>query len=388
MPVSPSTTQPMFWRAFPCAGRLLALTAAALIAGLPATATATAGAQARQGAAPAAGTDTPLKVPVVAVARVSDPRVLSLTGEIVARDEVGLSFPMGGRLLEVRVREGDRVAAGQELARLDSVQQEQALREAEAALEAAQADLLQARADFLRQDEATRRGAATRIRRDEAERRYRIAQAGVEQARANLSRAQKTFEDTVLKAPVAGIVTDRMADPGEVVGAAHPILKLASGEGLDAVFDAPEVLPVAGQVDTQAVRLTLIDRPAVTFSGHVREVSPLVDPRKGTVRIKIGVDDPPAGVSYGDAVRGFARVAAAPHMVIPAAALVALDRGAAVWVVDPDTRRVALRPISIRRFSDASVVVADGLSDGDLVVTAGAQLLFPGRPVTMQEQDR
>lgn len=372
MPFSAPMILPMIQSAPSCAGRLAALIAVVLSVGLPAPSRA----------------EAPLKVPVAAVAPVSDRKGLSLTGEIVARDEVGLSFPMGGRLLEVLVREGDRVAAGQDLARLDSVQQEQALREAEAALEAAQADLLQARADFRRQDEAIKRGAATRISRDEAERRFRIAEAGVEQARANLNRAQKTFEDTVLKAPVAGIITARMADPGEVVGAAHPILKLASGDGLDAVFDAPEVLPVVGQVTTDRVQLSLIDRPAVTFSGHVREVSPLVDPRKGTVRIKIGVDDPPPGVSYGDAVRGFARVAAAPHMVIPAAALIGLNGGAAVWVVDPGTGRVALKPISIQRFSDASVIVAEGLNDGDLVVTSGAQLLYPGRPVTIREQDR
>ncbi len=328
----------------------------------------------------------PLRVPVVAVAPVADRDERSLTGEIVARDEVGLSFPMGGRLLVLLVREGDHVAAKQELARLESVQQEQALREAEAALEAAEADLLQARADFQRQDASFKRGATTRISRDEAERRLRIAEAGMELARANLDRARKTFEDTILKAPADGVITARMADSGEVVAAANPILKLALGTGLDAVFDAPEVLPVAGLADFGTIRMRLIDRPELSFAGHVREVSPLVDPRKGTVRIKVGVDDPPAGLGFGDAVRGFASIPAPPRIVVPAAALVGQGGGAAVWVVDPRTRQVRLAPIAIQRFSEGNVVVAEGLEDGDLVVAAGAQLLFPGRAVTPVEQ--
>jgi RND family efflux transporter MFP subunit len=332
-------------------------------------------------AATAARAETPLRLPVVAVELFADYETLSLTGEIVSRDEVGLSFPMGGRLLTISARKGDHVQAGQELARLESVQQEQALRETEAALEAAQADLSQAREDFLRQDESLKRGATTRISRDEAERRYRITQAGVEQARANLSRARKTYEDTVLQAPVDGVITDRLADPGEVVAGAHPILRLASGSGLDAIFDAPEVLPALGQMDTETVWLQLIDRPAVTFRGRVREVSPLVDPRKGTVQVKIGVDDPPDGVSYGDAVRGTARIALRPRIVVPAPALVGLGAGSAVWVLDPATGKVRLAPVSIHRFSDGNVILAEGLKPGDLVVAAGVQLLYPGRSV-------
>lgn len=337
--------------------------------------------------APALWAEPPLPVPVMTVQPVENRSVLSLTGEIVARDETRLSFPMGGRILDVAVREGDRVEAGQELARLESVQQEQALREAEAALEAAQADLQQAREEFFRQDQSLRRGATTRIRRDEAERRYRIAEAGVDRARANLNRAQKTYDDTFLRAPAAGVVTDRLADPGEVVAAAHPVLVLASGEGLDAVFDAPEVLPAAA-LSNPVIRLELIDRPEIAFTGRVREISPLVDPRKGTVQVKIGVRDAPAIVRFGDAVRGMIEIRGPARITVPASALAAIGHGPGVWVLDGNGSSVRAVPVRIERFSDGDVVIAEGLVPGDRVVTGGTQLLYPGRVVRAREESQ
>jgi RND family efflux transporter MFP subunit len=288
------------------------------------------------------------------------------------------------------VRKGDRVKQGQELAHLESVQQEQALIGVKAALEAAQADLFQAKEEFERQDRFLERGATTRIRRDEAERRYRISQANVERAEAELRRAQKTFDDTFLYASTDGTVIERMADPGEVVTGAHPILELAQGEAVDAVFDAPEALPVAGlEIDLNkiAIDLVLIDKPEVRFTGSVRKVSPLVDPRKGTVEVSIGVDQPPQETLYGDAVRGIFVVTGPRRIILPYSALTAVDQGPAVWVVDPDTMTVSLQPITIARYTDNRIVTEGGVEPGARIVTSAVQLLYPGRIVRLKEND-
>lgn len=88
----------------------------------------------------------PLPVEIVTATAVPPLRSYALTGEIAARDEIAAAFPVAGRLIEVVAREGDRVAAGDILARLDPVQQQQALRSAEAGLASAQADQARRRA--------------------------------------------------------------------------------------------------------------------------------------------------------------------------------------------------------------------------------------------------
>jgi len=305
-----------------------------------------------------------------------------LTGGIVARDEVGLSFPMGGRIMSIFVREGDQVQKGLELARLESVQQEQALRGAEAALNAAQADLIQAKEDFERQDVFLQRGATTRIRRDEAERRFRITEASVERAQADLNRARKAYNDTFLRASATGVITARLADPGEVVAGAHPVLKLALGTAIDAVFDAPEALPTRIPKNLD-IMLSLIDNPDVRFHGHVRKVSPLVDPVRGTVEVSVGVDAPPKQVRYGVAVRARIAIPLPEQIIVPYSALSASGNSPAVWVVDPDTLCATLKPVNIARYMDGRIVISNGLKTGDIVVTSGAQLLYPGRVVRL-----
>ena len=323
-----------------------------------------------------------LPVETVQIKPVMGLETRSLTGGIVARDEVGLSFPMGGRIMSILVREGDHVQKDQELARLESVQQEQAMRGAEAALNAAQADLFQAKEEFERQDVFLQRGATTRIRRDEAERRFRITEASVERAQADLNRARKAYNDTFLRASADGIITARLADPGEVIAGAHHVLKLALGTAMDAVFDTPEALPTRIPKNLD-IMLSLIDNPNVRFQGHVRKVSPLVDPQRGTIEVSVGVDTPPKQVRYGVAVRALIAIPRPAQIIVPYSALSASGNSPAVWVVDPDTLRATLRPVSIARYSDGRIVISNGLKTGDIVVTSGAQLLYPGRVVRL-----
>ena len=282
------------------------------------------------------------------------------------------------------VREGDRVSKGQELARLESVQQEQELRGVEAALIATQAELLQALEDFSRQDTFLKRGATTRIRRDEAERLLRISEANVERATADLSRARKALADTFLRATSDGTIIDRFADPGEVLAAARPVLELANGAELDAVFDVPESFPAKIKSDS-VVQLSLIDHPDVRFEGRVRKVSPLVNTKSGTVEVKIAVLQPPSRVRFGAAVRGTLSLDAPPSISVPYSALVAHRQGAAVWVVDPDQLTAVLRDITISRYRNKMVVVEQGLKNGDIVITTSAQLLYPDRKIIIRE---
>ncbi len=329
--------------------------------------------------------DEPLVVKIVTAATTTDIRTDSLTGEVVARDLLTASFPMSGRIASVEVDEGDRVARGTPLARMESVQQEQSLRAAEAGLSTAEADLRQAAEDFERQEVLLERGATTRINRDAAEDALRVAEGGVAQARAELDRAQKAMSDTLLLAPSDATVTNRMIEDGQVVGAAQPVLELALGSGLDAIFDVPEALLTNDTGQTPGIKLTLIKDPAVTFVGQVREVSPLIDAHSGTVAVTVQINTPPPGITYGDAVRGTASRPDTPHIMLPYTAMTANADGPAVWIVDPETMQVSLQNVTVERFETGRIILAGGIKDGTLVVTSGAQLLYPGRVVRPSE---
>ena len=329
---------------------------------------------------PPALAEAPLLVEVVKATSTADTISISQTGEIVARDTLGASFSIGGRVASVEVERGDLVSAGDVLAQMESVQQEQALRAALAVVSSANADYLQAQDDYKRQDTLLARGATTRSARDQADDALRIAEGKLAQAQSELDRAEKALADTILLAPSDATVTDRMIEAGLVVGAAQPVLELALGRELDAVFEISEDLLTQGD-DVTDILLTTIDPPIVRFFGQIREISPLVNPRTGTVTVKVGVTSLPEGVDYGEAVRGTAALVQEPHIALPQSAMSATAQGPAVWVVDPETMQVSVQPIVVDRFETERIILKDGLDEGTLVVSQGAQLLYPGRTV-------
>ncbi len=335
--------------------------------------------------APATQAAPPLVVEIIVAKATEENQIISLTGEIVARDTLMAAFSTSGRIESVPVDQGDKVKKGDPLAKIESLQQEQALRSAAAGLATEQADQLQAIENLQRQEQLLERGATTRINRDNAEDIVRIAEGELAQAQATLDTATKALRDTVLIAPSDGTVTDRMVEPGQVVGAAQPVLMLALGDGIDAIFTAPEVLLTDTTTPSPVITLQPLDGPDIQFHGHIREVSPLVDPRRGTVEVTVEVDGIPDGIGYGDPVRGSATLAGVPRIVLPYTALTATQSGTAVWVVSPETMAVSLLPVTIDRYQSGRVIIRAGIDAGTWIVGKGSQLLYPGRIVNKMD---
>lgn len=312
-------------------------------------------------------------------------RQLSLTGEIVAHQSLNVSFPTGGRVADVMVDDGDRVSAGATLATIDRVQQEQALRAAEAGLATARANLQKAEDDDRRQDQLLERGATTRTDRNAAGDDYAEAQALEAQARAELDRAREALDDTLIAAPSDATVIRRMAEPGQVVGAAQPVLELALGPPFDARFEVPEVVLTNAKA-APVVRLSSLDSPGTVVTGEVRDISPLIDQSTGTVEVTVTLNDPLPGVSYGDAIRGTVDLPGEARIVLPWSAMSASAEGPAVWVLDAaDTAH--LRQVDVLRFETGKIVLTGGVEPGERVVSLGAQLLFEGRKVNPVEAE-
>ncbi|WP_265501920.1 efflux RND transporter periplasmic adaptor subunit [Paracoccus beibuensis] len=312
---------------------------------------------------------------------------LQLSGQIEAIDTVELGFRQGGRVTQVLVEEGNHVSVGQPLARLDAVQQDQALNVAEAGLGAARAGAEQARQARDRAIALLDRGVGTRAAADQAEQALSQAEGALERAESAVDQARRAVDDTVLRAPDDAVVTGKSLAPGQVVAPAQPVLTLAETNGLEAVFNAPDD-PVLREILGRKVRLTTLDIQRPDMTGTVTEVSPLVDPESGTVTVRAQFDalQPMAGL-LGASIRGHLRLALDEGVVVPWNALMRQGDEAAVWTVDSD-RRVSLTPIRIAHFVDGAIYVAEGLSDGQQVVGEGSQLLYPGRRVIPVQEEQ
>ncbi|MGH6896071.1 MAG: efflux RND transporter periplasmic adaptor subunit [Geminicoccaceae bacterium] len=208
------------------------------------------------------------------------------------------------------------------------------------------------------------------------------AQSRADAAQAQLSIAESRLSYTELFADSAGTVTTVGAEPGEVVQAGRMIVQIAREDGRDAVFDVPAQLKDLAPADPE-IEVVLTMNPAVSAIGRVREVAPRADPATGTFAVRVGLADPPSAMRLGSTVTGRMQVGHASGIEIPASALTRAEGQPAVWVVDPATATVVLRNIEVARHDPVSVVVAQGLEPGDIVVTAGVQALRPGQKVRL-----
>jgi membrane fusion protein, multidrug efflux system len=322
-------------------------------------------------------------VRTVTVDHGAEGEIVSLTGQVRAKDEVSLSFRLDGRMIERPVRLGDALKAGQLVARLDPQIQDNALRSAEANVASAEAVLTSARLTFSRQQQLLKDGWTPRAQFDEAEQKLLSAQAQVDSAKAQLRTAREQQSYTALSADASGAVTAVGAEPGEVVHAGQMVVQLARQGGRDAVFDVPEQLMRNGPRDPE-VEIALSNDPQMKATGRVREVAPQADAATRTFQVKVGIADPPEAMRLGATVTGRIRLSAPPGVEIPAGALTETDGRPAVWVVDSQNHTVSLRNVEVLRYDTATVVISRGLDTGDVVVAAGVQTLHTGQKVRLQ----
>lgn len=335
----------------------------------------------QEAAAPPAA---PRQVRTTVIVEEAGATALTLTGRIEAEDEVPLAFRIGGRLLENSAKLAERLQRGDLVARLESQNEENQLRAATAALAAAQAQYNQAAGHYDRQRTLFRQGWATRATYETAEKARKTAAAQVEAAEAQLGAAEDLLSFTELRADQDGVVTTVGPGAGEVVQPGQMILRIARQDGRDAVFDVPSQAIRSAPANPD-IMVSLADDPSVTVRGHVREVSPQADPVTRTFKVKVTLENPPEAMRLGATVNGVMTTTQDAVIQVPASALTRAEQQPAVWVVDPANQTVALRPVTVKRFGEYLVAIADGLKAGDVVVTAGVQALHPGQQVRLLE---
>ena len=307
---------------------------------------------------------------------------VTITGNVQAQNEVNQAFRIDGRLIERLVDVGDTVKVGQLIATLDPQNEESGVQAARAQLSAAQARLVEARSNYERMRELVAEDAVSRSQYDQAEALRKTAESQVEAAQSQVSLAGNRLSYTRLFSNVAGVVTMRGPEPGEVVTPGRMIVQVAREGARDAVFDVPVQVKNAAPKHPD-IRVALASDTSVTAAGKVREIAPRADPVTGTFAIRVRLIDPPAAMRLGSTVTGRMTLDAAPAIEIPTSALVRDNGKTAVWLVDPTAKTVSLREIGVGSSGATTVQVRSGLADGDVVVTAGVQALRPGQKVSL-----
>ncbi len=307
--------------------------------------------------------------------------------EVRPRVESRLGFRVAGKLTQRQAELGQRVAPGQVLAQLDPQDYRLAADVARAQVAAASTNRDLAAADAKRYRELKEQNFISGAELERRESTLKAAQAQLDQAQAQLQSQGNQAGYATLKSDVAGVVTAVDAEPGQVVSAGAPVVRVAVDGPRDVVFAVPEDKVAAIRVGTP-VTVHAWARDA-ELKGTVREVAASADPVTRTFTVKVGLDAAAADVpALGSTV--YARPAALqPTSVsvikLPTTALRQEGQGTAVWVLEPSTMTVRSQPVQIATADGNEAVVAGGLTPGMQVVTAGVHVLSPGQKVTLYQ---
>ncbi len=310
----------------------------------------------------------------VRVAPVSEDRLappVTASGTLGPKEEVTLSFKVGGVVSRMFVDEGRAVRAGDTLAELDLSEIDAAVVRARSAAEKAESDLTRAKRLYA-DSVATLEQAQN-------------AQTGRDVAHAELETTLFNRRYAVIVAPASGLILRRSAEPGELVQAGKAILTLGS--------HARGVVMRAWLADREVVRIRRGDRAVVrfdaspdrTFDGAVTEIAGAADPMTGTYRVEVTL---PAASGLASGLIGRVEIrpaAARPLMLVPIDALLEADGASAtVYALAPDGRHAERRTVSIAFLAGDRVAIASGLEGVAAVVTDGAAYLDDGATVTVR----
>jgi len=312
--------------------------------------------------------------------------VTEYAAEVRARTESRLSFRVGGKMLRRAVDLGDAVKAGQVLAQLDPQDLKLGQDAALATVAVARVNLDQAAADFKRYKDLRDQGFISSADLERREATVKSAQAQVDQARAQANVQGNQARYASLLADAAGVITGVDVEPGMVVSAGTPVLRLAHDGPRDVVFAVPEdkvglISALAAQPGRFKVRLW--GATAEPLTATIREVAAAADPVTRTFLVKADVGTGVAnGVRLGQTATVLVDLPQATGVTkLPLSALREEQGRTTVWLVDRATMTVKVQPVQLAGADGNDAVITAGLAPGMVVVTAGVHVLTPGQKV-------
>ena len=312
-------------------------------------------------------------------------------GEVRAKVESRLGFRVGGKIIKRQAELGQRVKAGQVLAQLDPQDYNLASDAAKAQLQAAATNRDLAAADYKRYKELKDQNFISGAELERRETTLKAAQAQFQQAQAQWAVQGNQVSYTVLVADVAGVVTAVEADPGQVVTAGTPVVRIAADGPRDVVFSVPEdmVMAIKPGMPVEVREWT----SKSTQAAKVREVAASADPATRTFQVKVSLDvmdqSPPLGSTMYVLPKGLngAGLAGLQVIKLPTSALRQEGKASAVWILDQANMTVKTQIVQIATVDGNEAVIAAGLQPGMLVISAGVHVLSAGQKVSIYKEN-
>lgn len=320
--------------------------------------------------------------PVRAI-KVADPSAFStrwFPGQAKATREVVLSFQVSGPLTSRPVNIGDQVRKGQELARILP-------RDFQVAIDKAHAVAIKAEEQFKRYRDLYTRKQVSKADYDK----YRAER---EVARAKLEDAQNAMQDTYLKAPFDGIITAIFVENYEDVKAKQAILRLIDHSLIEMVVNIPENL-ISNADQIQAAGKVLQVRfdafPKHLIAARIKEIGKEASQTTRTFPVTLIMQQPgdikilPGMAGNASSSLMSPQVAARQSIVIPDTAVFSPgdEDSTFAWIIDEKTKTVSRKKIVTGEILDTGIAVLEGLSPGNLIVTAGVHYLKEGQQVRL-----
>jgi RND family efflux transporter MFP subunit len=297
--------------------------------------------------------------------------------------ESQLSFRVAGKLLARPVELGQRVKAGQVLAQLDAQDYKLGADAARAQLAAATTNRDLAAADYKRFKELRDQNFISGAELERRDATLKAAQAQVDQAQAQLASQGNQAGYATLVADVAGVVTAVEAEPGQVVAAGAPVVRIAQDGPRDAVFAVPE--DKVAQVKLGSAVAVRPWASSAASKGAVREVAASADPVTRTFSVKVSLDTK-ENWALGSTVTLVPQAldrSGIQVIKLPTSALYLNGSITSVWVLDPANMTVRLQAVQVATADGNEAVIASGLTPGMQVVSAGVHVLSPGQKVSV-----
>jgi RND family efflux transporter MFP subunit len=320
-----------------------------------------------------------VRADLVTAARTSVPRIVMATGTVEAQNSVEVSTRLMGHVREVLVREGEIVAAGQCLVRIDDTDMVARQRQAEAAIAEADAVLKNAESYLSRFERLYAEKSASKSQLDDARTGRDRAAAGLARAQAGLSEVEVQLEYLNIQAPTSGMVTRRLVDPGDMASPGQPlvmleqtgVMKVRAGLGERDV----DLVDVGSEV---RVKVTSLDQ--AVFTVPVARIMPAANPMSRTYDLEAYIPNAGGRLKSGMFARVEVPIGSRDAVLVPAAALHQRGQLTGVWLVD-DQSTVHLRWIRTGRAIGDEMEVVSGLQGGETLVLLADLPLVEGDKV-------
>ncbi|HEX7966476.1 MAG TPA: efflux RND transporter periplasmic adaptor subunit [Gammaproteobacteria bacterium] len=287
---------------------------------------------------------------VITVAAESATAYATVPGTVVSKRHAEIASRLTGYVQSVRVQAGDRVAAGQPLLAIDSSEVTGQLQQAQAVFD--EADL-----NYQRASNLYSKGVATRVQMDDATRQYSTAKAALQIAQAAVGYAD-------VRAPFAGVVVEKLADPGDLATPGKPLLVLEDEHALEVQSYVPDELYAALRVGEEIPYAT----ESGSYQGRLQSKVQAADAQTHTHLIRIEVSAG-AGLMSGRYVRVSIPTGSIPVIRVPASVLAERAGILGVFVVDADGQ-AHFRLVRTGPSRDGRVEIQSGLAAGEHVVLA------------------